>query len=181
MTQQCLIIFRRKAGVKARTSRLAWRSLSFSARTRCCSALSARRFSCETSQDPGKQRRRFGEPLLLYLAAIHSQSCPSGRWAPPPPSSCTRSEHRLGPAARSDPCSDVSSGCPVGGGTAALSSMSSWCTGPCVEKSACAYIKVHLFTIRDLWSGGSAGGSHVTFWSLYTHIFKKRPRAPESS
>lgn len=28
------------------TSRLAWRSLSFSARTLCCSALSARRFSC---------------------------------------------------------------------------------------------------------------------------------------
>lgn len=28
------------------TSRLAWRSLSFSARTLCCSALSALRFSC---------------------------------------------------------------------------------------------------------------------------------------
>lgn len=65
MTQQRLVIFRRKVEVKARTSRLAWRSFSFSARTRCCSALSARRFSCETSQPSQLRRRqRLREPLL---------------------------------------------------------------------------------------------------------------------
>lgn len=71
MTQQCLIIFRRKAGVKARTSRLAWRSLSFSARTRCCSALSARRFSCETSQDPGKTETKI-QGIFAFISGCDS-------------------------------------------------------------------------------------------------------------
>lgn len=52
--------------------------------------------------------------LVYYPLAKNLQSSPWGRSAPPPPSSCAQSEHRSGPAAPSDPCSDVSSGCPAG-------------------------------------------------------------------
>lgn len=65
------ITFRRGAKENIRTSRLAWRSFSFSAQIRCCSARSARRFSCETSRQPitGVQ-----PPAALSLASFSPAS-----------------------------------------------------------------------------------------------------------
>lgn len=99
--------------------------------------------------DPGKTETKTQGTFALYLAVIHSRSCPSGRSAPPPPSSCTRSEHRWGPAARSDPCSDVSSGCPAGGGTAALSWLS----------SCCVWLNLRVLTSKSTFSPSGIFGA----------------------
>lgn len=72
-----------------------WRSLSFSARIRCCSALSARRFSCSRAAGGGGQSSR---PVLAPPERAppaprlpHARSSPSARSAPPPPSCAPRS------------------------------------------------------------------------------------------
>lgn len=48
-----------------------------------------------------------------FMSVEISQYGLSEQWVPPPPSSCTQSEHRSGTAAQPGPYSDASSGCPV--------------------------------------------------------------------
>lgn len=56
---------------KPPTSRLAWRSFSFSARTLCCSALSARRFSCRAAPNtPGHSEQQEKKNKTLLLAEV---------------------------------------------------------------------------------------------------------------
>ena len=106
--------------------------------------------------------------------AENSQSCPWGRSAPPPPSSCTQSGHRWGPAAQPGPCSDVSSGCPAGhmhrkqqiSPTETLDVS----RNPLRGRFRSAYIKVHFLTIRDLGSAGPTGDS-VWCWVVLIIVF----------
>lgn len=117
-----LIHTRSKRDSFMRTSRLACRSLSCSARILCCSARSARRFSWKH-----KSRYLMVLQCLLtekyhYIFWVHSvinnwdaisQFSPWELWVPLLPSSCTQSEHRSVTAALQDLCFDVSFGYPV--------------------------------------------------------------------
>lgn len=120
--------------------------------------------------------------LQLWAPNKNSQSCLWERSAPPPPSSCTQSEHRSGPAARSDPCSDVSSGCPAD----RCLEEQHWVTQKRSTSASSfmwplksAYIKVHFLTIRNLGSAGPRGGKGLVIkfclsdGNIHTNHLKK--------
>ncbi len=108
----------RFAGSVIHTSRLTWRSLSFSVRTLCCSALSVLRFSCSETENTFLFTPSYSEEDQVRLTFYfwRDVSLPFSPWGPsvpPPPSSFARSDHRWGTAAQEYPCCDVSSECPA--------------------------------------------------------------------
>lgn len=117
-----LIHTRSKRDSFMRTSRLACRSLSCSARILCCSARSARRFSWKHKSTYLMVLQCLLTEKYHYIFWVHSvinnwdaisQFSPWELWVPLLPSSCTQSEHRSVTAALQDLCFDVSFGYPV--------------------------------------------------------------------
>lgn len=108
----------RFSGSVIHTSRLTWRSLSFSARILSCSALSALRFSCSETENTFLFTTTYSEEDQVRLTVYFSRdvSLPFSPWGwsvPAPPSSFARSDHRWGTAAQEYPCCDVFSECPA--------------------------------------------------------------------
>ena len=103
------------------TASLACLSFSLSARTLCCSALSARRFSCTHMQDQFHLHPVWGQPSFgvsqeqarVSLHYIHSRFCWRGKLALLLPSSSEGSGPRSDTAAQTGPCPGASCVCPA--------------------------------------------------------------------